>query len=180
MDGRVSEPRCQLFLLVQIDPTTNFHACCRAFGQPELATGDLFATNAARAENAATLYAILQSQFETRDLAEWRLIFKANDIKWAPLPKLDDVVKDPQMRPRKPSSIWNIRGRVLETVNSPVFVSGVEKRQPTAAPSIGQHTREILRELGYGADAIEALVRSFGLALSPIFDLLTNGTGGRH
>jgi crotonobetainyl-CoA:carnitine CoA-transferase CaiB-like acyl-CoA transferase len=51
---------------------------------------------------------------------------------------------------------------VLETVNSPVFVSWVEKRQPTAAPSIGQHTREILRELGYGADAIEALVRSSG------------------
>jgi len=47
-------------------------------------------------------------------------------------------------------------------VNSPVFVLGVEKRKPTAAPEIGQHTREILRELGYGAEAIEALVRSSG------------------
>jgi crotonobetainyl-CoA:carnitine CoA-transferase CaiB-like acyl-CoA transferase len=153
----------KLFLLVQIDPDNEFPRLCRAFGQPELASGDLFATNEARSENAGALYAILQSQFETRDLAEWRLIFKANDVKWAPLPKLDDVVKDPQMRAAQAFINMEYPGvGVLETVNSPVFVSGVEKRKPTAAPAIGQHTREILRELGYSADAIEALVRSSG------------------
>jgi len=132
----------KLFLLVQIDPDDEFPSLCRAFGQPELSSGDLFATNEARSENAGALYAILQSQFETRDLAEWRLIFKANDVKWAPLPKLDDVVKDPQMRVAQAFINMEYPGvGVLETVNSPVFVSGVEKRKPTAAPAIGQHTR---------------------------------------
>jgi len=155
----------KLFLLVQIDPDNEFPRLCQAFGQPELAAGELFATNAARAENAAALYAILQSQFETRDLAEWRLIFKRNDIKWAPLPKLDDVVQDPQMRAAEAFIDMEYPGiGRLETVNSPVFVSGVQKRIPTAAPAVGEHTREVLLELGYGTDAIDALMRNSGQA----------------
>jgi crotonobetainyl-CoA:carnitine CoA-transferase CaiB-like acyl-CoA transferase len=151
----------KLFLLVLIDPDNEFPRLCDAFGQPDLGRGELFATNAGRAENAAALHAILQSEFETRDLAEWRLIFKRNDIKWAPLPKLDDVAQDPQMRAAEAFVNLEYPGiGVIETVNSPVFVSGVQKRKPTAAPAVGEHTREILCELGYSADAIEALVRS--------------------
>jgi crotonobetainyl-CoA:carnitine CoA-transferase CaiB-like acyl-CoA transferase len=47
----------------------------------------------------------------------------------------------------------------IETINSPMFVSGSEKRKPTAAPEVGAHTREVLRELGYTDDTIDALVR---------------------
>src|SRR6202158_5394281 len=155
----------KLFLLVQIDPDNEFPRLCQAFGQPELAPGELFATNAGRAEYAAELCAILQSQVEMCDLADWRVIFKCNDIKWAPLPKPDDVVLDPQMRAAGAFVDMEYPGiGRLETVNSPVFVSGVHKRKPTAAPAVGEHTREILRELGYSADAIEALVRSSGQA----------------
>lgn len=150
----------KLFLLVLIDPDNEFPRLCEAFGQPELGSGELFSSNEARDRNAAALYAILQSQFESRDLAEWRTIFKRNDIKWAPLPKLDDVVADPQMRAAEAFIQLEYPGAgVLETVNSPLFVSGVEKRKPTPAAEVGAHTREVLQELGYGAEAIESIVR---------------------
>jgi crotonobetainyl-CoA:carnitine CoA-transferase CaiB-like acyl-CoA transferase len=146
----------KMFLLVLIDPDNEFPRLCAAFGQPQLATGDLFATNAGRAENAAALYAILQSQFESRPLDEWRTIFRANDIKFAPLPKLDDVVLDPQLRTS--GSLMKFDDGKLETVNSPVFISDMEKRQPHKAPGIGEHSREVLRELGYSDQEIAALV----------------------
>ena len=150
----------KLFLLVQIDPDNEFPRLCRAFGQPELAEGELFATNEGRAMNAGALYAILQSQFEARDLSEWRAIFRQNDIKWAPLPKLDDVVQDPQMRAAEAIvGFEDPATGVRETVNSPLFVAGIEKRKPTTAPEVGAHTREILRELGYSGKELEALLR---------------------
>jgi crotonobetainyl-CoA:carnitine CoA-transferase CaiB-like acyl-CoA transferase len=140
----------KLFLLVLIDPDNEFPHFCQVLGQPELASSELFATNDARAENAAALHAILASQFETRDLAEWRLLFRRSDIKFAPLPRLDDVVNDPQMRAANAVVKFDYPGaNGLETVNSPVFVSGVEKRKPTAAPEVGEHTREVLQQLGY-------------------------------
>jgi crotonobetainyl-CoA:carnitine CoA-transferase CaiB-like acyl-CoA transferase len=154
----------KMFLLVLIDPDNEFPRLCAAFGQSELAAGDLFATNAARDENAAALYAILQSQFETRTYAEWRRLFRANDIKFAPLPRLDDVVVDPQMRTS--GAVVNFDEGKLETVNSPVFVSGVEKRRPHRAPAIGEHSREVLRDLGYSESEIAALVKS-GAVMTP-------------
>jgi crotonobetainyl-CoA:carnitine CoA-transferase CaiB-like acyl-CoA transferase len=153
----------KMFLLVQIDPDNEFPRLCVAFGQPELATNELFATNAGRAENAAALYAILQSEFEARDLAEWAAIFKRSDVKWAPLPTLDDVVKDRQLRDADAIVEFSYPGTgVIETVNSPVFVTGVEKRKPTAAPEVGAHSREILQELGYRDKELEALLRNDG------------------
>jgi crotonobetainyl-CoA:carnitine CoA-transferase CaiB-like acyl-CoA transferase len=147
----------KLFLLVLIDPGNEFPRLCAAFGQPELADGELFSTNAARAENAAALYAILQSQFDSTDLAEWRTTFKQNDIKWAPLPKLDDVIADPQLRAS--GAIVEFEGDRLETVNSPVFITGIEKTKPRTAPEIGAHTLEVLRDIGYGDGEIETLIR---------------------
>src|ERR1700730_15062750 len=153
----------KMFLLILIDPDNEFPRLCRAFGQPELATGELFSTNDGRAENAAALHAILASQFETRDLAEWRLLFRRSDIKFAPLPSRDDVVTDPQLRAANAVVKFDYPGaNGLATVNSPVFVSGVEKRKPTAAPEVGEHTREVLQQLGYSADEIESIINHSG------------------
>jgi formyl-CoA transferase len=151
----------KLFLLILIDPDNEFPRLCQVLGQPELAAGELFATNDARAENAAALHAILASQFETRDLAEWRTLFRRNDIKFAPLPRLDDVVQDPQLRAANALIKLDYPGvGCLETVNSPVFVSGVEKRKPTPAPEVGAHTRDVLQQLGYSPDEIASIIRN--------------------
>ncbi|HJU10765.1 MAG TPA: CoA transferase [Candidatus Binataceae bacterium] len=153
----------KLFLLVLIDPDNEFPRLCRLLEQPELAETGLFHSNAAREENAAALYEILRSQFEARDLADWASLFRRSDIKWAPLPRLDDVVNDPQMRAAEAFiGLEHPKAGSIETVNSPIFVSGEAKRKPLPAPEVGAHTAEILRELGYTGTELEKLLRSAG------------------
>ncbi len=150
----------KLFLLVQLDPEHEFPRLCKMLGAPELATDPMFATGESRTEHAAELSAILQSQFESKDIADWRKAFREYDIKWSLLPMIDDVVDDPQMRAAGAFVELEYPGHgTIETINSPVFVSGAEKRKPTAAPEVGAHTREVLRELGYDDELIDAMVR---------------------
>jgi crotonobetainyl-CoA:carnitine CoA-transferase CaiB-like acyl-CoA transferase len=155
----------KVFILVQLDPDREFPRLCAGLGAPELATDPMFATAEARTQHAAELFAILQSQFESRDLAELRAIFRERDIKWSTLPKIDEVVADPQVRDC--GALVDLAlpgGETIRTVSSPVFMAGSEKRPPAPAPEIGAHTREIMRELGYGDDAIDAMAENGTIA----------------
>src|SRR5271166_2404502 len=150
----------KVFLLVQLDPEHEFPRLCRMFGAPELATDPMFATDAGRTEHAAELFAILQSQFESSDLSDWRKAFKQYDIKWSHLPALDEVVSDPQMRAAGAFVKLDYpRHGAIETIDSPMFVAGADKRKPEPAPELGAHTREVLRALGYADAAIDDMVK---------------------
>src|SRR5215469_118949 len=150
----------KVFLLVQLDPEHEFPRLCTMLGAPEMATDPMFSTDAARTGHASELSAILQSQFESKDLAEWRNGFRQYDIKWSPLPMLEEVVRDPQMRAAGAFvEVEYPRHGKVKTINSPVFVEGAEKRAPQPAPEVGANTREILRTLGYGDSAIDDLIK---------------------
>jgi formyl-CoA transferase len=73
---------------------------------------------------------------------------------------LDDVVSDPQMRACGAFVELDYPGHgTIETITSPIFVAGTEKRKPEPAPEVGAHTREVLRSLGYADGAIDELVK---------------------
>ena len=147
-----------------LDPDTEFPRLCAVLGQPELAANPLFATNAARADNAEALFAILQGQFESRALDEWRGLFRGADIKWAPLPTLDEVVDDPQMRAAGAFVDMDGPDR-LTTIDSPIFSSASEKRRPAAPPELGAHTGQVLDQLGYESGEIRALAEAGAVTL---------------
>jgi crotonobetainyl-CoA:carnitine CoA-transferase CaiB-like acyl-CoA transferase len=155
----------KVFLLVQLDPDREFPRLCAGLGAPELATNPMFATAESRTQYAAELFAILQSQFESRELAELRSIFREQDVKWSTLPKIEEVVADAQVRDCGAFVDLALPGGgTIQTISSPVFASGAEKRAPTPAPEIGAHTREVMRELGYSDDAIDAMAKSGTIA----------------
>jgi len=148
-------------IIALLDPEREFSRLCEALGEADLATSPLFATQEARKENAAELYAILQSQFETKPLSHWREKFRIHDVKWSPLPTLEEAVNDPQMRDCDAIVKCDYPGHgTIETVNSPVFISAGAKRKPQPPPQYGAHTRAILKEAGFGAAEIDRLIAS--------------------
>ena len=50
------------------------------------------------------------------------------------------------------------------TINSPINIEGERKRTPITAPEIGQHSEEILRNLGLSADSIAGLIADGAIA----------------
>jgi len=153
-------------IIACLDPEREYSRLCEALGEPDLATTPLFATHEARKENAAELHAILLSQFESKPLSHWREKFKTYDIKWSPLPSLEEAVNDPQMRDCGAIISCDYPGiGKVETVNSPVFVAENEKHAPMAPPKYGEHTRVILKEAGFSAGDIEKLIAS-GVAVA--------------
>ena len=148
-------------IIALLDPEREFSRLCEALGEADLASSPLFETQEARKENAAELYAILQSQFETKPLSHWREKFRIHDIKWSPLPTLEEAVNDPQMRDCDAIVTFDYPGHgTIETVNSPVFISAGAKRKPQPPPRYGAHTRAILKEAGLSAAEIDRLIAS--------------------
>lgn len=148
-------------IIALLDPEREFARLCQALGEPDLATSPLFATAEVRKENAAELHAILLSQFESKPLNHWREKFRIYDIKWSPLPTLDEAVRDPQMRECGAIVNFEYPGhRVMETVNSPIFIAESEKQKPRMPPEYGAHTLAILKEAGYDAAEIDRLIQS--------------------
>ena len=88
-------------------------------------------------------------------------MFDEHDVWWAPVQTPAEVVEDPQARA---SGAWveidgvQIEGRPVESVDSPIRYGGVVRTVVPGPPRAGQHTREVLAELGYDEAAIDALV----------------------
>ena len=122
-------------IIVLLDPEREFSRLCRALGEPELATNPLFADAEARKENAAELYAVLQSQFETRPLSEWRReISHARYQMVAAADARRSGARSADARLRCDRN-FDYPGTALRNGDSPIFVAKsakrLRKRRPT-------------------------------------------------
>jgi crotonobetainyl-CoA:carnitine CoA-transferase CaiB-like acyl-CoA transferase len=114
------------------------------------------------AEGAARddLEATLRALFRTRTRAEWVELLHRADVCAGPVLSLDEVVGDPQLRQR--GLFGDVEHPTLGPVRQvafPVRMSGTPARIETPAPELGQHTDEVLRDLGYDAAAISGFRR---------------------
>jgi crotonobetainyl-CoA:carnitine CoA-transferase CaiB-like acyl-CoA transferase len=127
---------------------------CHAAQQPELALDSRFQTNPLRVRNRSELVATLRPLLASRSSADWSERLSAAQVPHAPVLALDQVFALPQVQERQ-MVIATPGG--LKMVASPIHCTGHPSDPPTAPPRLGEHSEEVLRELGYSIEQIRRL-----------------------
>lgn len=131
---------------------------CAAIGRDELLTDARFAEPRLRMDNLDALVATLQDTFARRTSDEWLAALDDAGVPAGPIYDIEAVYADPQVQARemRVETDHPVAGRV-SGIGIPVKLSDTPGTVRGPAPTLGQHTNEALRELGYTTAEVTAL-----------------------
>ncbi len=126
---------------------------------PELGEDPRFSENTSRMANLDTLVEVLTVYFKKRSTAEWLEALEEAGLPAGPVFSISEMLQDPQTiaRDMVPETQHPIAGPV-QTIGLPVKLSGTPGGVVRPAPQFGQHSHEVLQELGYSVEEIDALL----------------------
>lgn len=145
--------------------SADWAAMTKAAGRPELQEDPRFVTGRLRKENTAALTAEFDAAFGALDWDEITERLDAADLVWAPVQTPAEVAADPQVRAAGALvEVEDGRGGFGDSPAAPAQFPGIETTRRPPPPGLGQHTVEVLSEVGYSAGEIEAM-RASGAAV---------------
>jgi crotonobetainyl-CoA:carnitine CoA-transferase CaiB-like acyl-CoA transferase len=147
------------FWIVGLEGERHWPALARAVDRTEWLTDERFADSIGRARNAKTLITELDALFATRPLAEWAAAFDEEpDLFWSPVNTVEDLLSDEQFHAA--GSVVHVpdEGGGWSMLATPADFGGRPPQPRWRAPRHGEHTREVLEELGLAPEAIDELI----------------------
>lgn len=151
-------PTADGHMILAIGNDGQFARFCEVAGRPELAADARFATNRARVENRAELIPLLNEITATRTTTEWIAQLEARAVPCGPINGLAEVFADPQVQARGLAvKMPHPEAGEVPLVASPIRLSKTPVEYRRAPPLVGEHTDEILADLGVDAAGIAGL-----------------------
>ncbi len=155
------------FICAMIYTDRHWRAFFRALGrEAEFDRDPRYLSMTTRTENIGALYGELAALLLTRTTDEWLDLFYAADVPAMPLHTLESLLADPHLAATGFFGHENhpTEGR-LRTMAYPSAWSVTQPRGTRPVPRPGEHSVEVLREIGYSDERIEALIRSGATAV---------------
>src|SRR6266852_1986625 len=152
--GWEADPNAYIYFTIQ---EQNWERTCEAIGKPEWAKDPAYATARARPPHIFEIFADIEKFLADKTKFEAVDVLRKFEVPCAPVLSMKEIANDPALRAS--GTVVEVqqekRGSYL-TVGSPIKFSGFTP-EITGAPLLGEHTAEVLTELGYSTEQIAAL-----------------------
>jgi len=147
------------WLLLVIAQGKDWPSLVGAMQLPALLDDPRFADDRGRAANTAALVEILDEKFASQPLEHWKKAFDEARVIYGVVQIASDIVNDVQMFANDIFvPLAEPTATATHTVNSPVQIAGVPKVAPGRAPKLGEHSCEVLHDLGFAPEEITHFV----------------------
>ncbi|WP_295530627.1 CaiB/BaiF CoA-transferase family protein [uncultured Pseudacidovorax sp.] len=145
-------------MLLAIGNNGQFARFCEAAGHAEWAADERFASNTLRVKHRAELIALMEAVTRTRTTAEWVTLLEDKAVPCGPINDIGQAFGDAQVRARGLAvTLPRDAGDGIEAITgvaSPLRLTATPPVLRRAPPALGQHTDEVLGELGFSAEDI--------------------------
>ncbi|AYA27236.1 CoA transferase [Rhodococcus rhodochrous] len=133
-----------------------YEILCKVLGREELVTDPRFVTREDRKRNREILRDELEISLKERTAAEWDEILLDTGVPAAPVAPVSEALRSDQIRHRGLISELDVAAGsgTVQVLGLPTHVDGESVRPDTPPPTLGEHTDEILREIGFNAEQI--------------------------
>ena len=127
-----------------------FEGIAAAFERPDLLQDERFTTRDLRIANYGELNRLFAEIIAAKPRAHWINVLEQNDVPFAPVNGLADVLDDPQVRHLRTfyRQTHPTEGEIT-AIHRPVLIDGTRGERALPAPTLGEHTDAVLAELGY-------------------------------